>query len=377
MARSKVRGKAPRTQAVRSGSELDAIVLQMRKEFGDSVVDLARNKKQPARIPTGIFSLDMASCGGVFAHCITTFHGVRSSGKTTAALKAIRGAQRKYPDSTPVFIDQEHTFDPVWAAKLGVDLDRLLVSRPDTGEQAVDIAEAMLRTAEVSLVVVDSVAALIPLKEIQDSAEDQHVGIHAKLVTRLVRKTIAAFTTEAKRGHEVGLIAINQQRAGIGQWSPTGDPISLPGGKALGFYTALQVKFKNKENMSKDSQGFDMLAFNEHAFKVEKNKYNAGIRDGEFQLMRRASEDYPLLEGDIDDAGTMIAYAKKMGIYTGGGRSWNLELVEEEVKFGSADEAILYLYENPDKYWELRNHLIALHSAKLGMPQDFLDQFYA
>ena len=373
----KVRGKNPRTAPVRSGSELDAIVAQMRKEFGDGVVEPARDKRQPQRIPTGIFSFDMATCGGIFCHCINTFHGIRSSGKTTAALKAVAGAQRKYPDSTPVFVDQEHTFDPVWAAKLGVDLDRLLVSRPDTGEQAVDIVEAMVRTAEVSLVVVDSVAALIPLKEIEDSAEDAHVGIHAKLVTRMVRKTIAAFTTEAKRGHEIAVIAINQQRSQIGGWSPTGDPISLPGGKALGFYTALQAKFKNKENLTKDDQGFDMLAYNEHAFTIEKNKYNAGIRAGEFQLMRRASEDYPLSEGDIDDAATMVAYAKKMGLYTGGGRAWTLEMTEDNVKFGSAEEAIVYLYENPDRYWELRNHLIAMHSAKLGMPQYFLDEFYA
>lgn len=375
MARTRVRGvEAP--AAPKQGAELLSMIRQINKAHGEGLVLRGNQIHQPIRFPTGVFSLDLATCGGIPNRSVTMFHGRRSSGKTTTALKTIATTQRLNPGCDVVFVDQEHSFDSVWAAKLGCDLDRLLVIQPETGEQAVDFIDGFIHTDSVRLIVLDSVAALVPMRELKAGAEDAHVGIHAKLVTHLMRKVTNGFAMARRADRDVAFLCINQQRSKIGGFSPDGDPINLPGGKALDHYTMLQVKFKNKEKFSKDEQGFDMLDVNEHAFSIDKNKVNAGIRAGEFQLQRRASDVYPLVEGDIDDAGTMLAYGKKMGIYTGGGQSWTLELPDKELKFKSGDAACTHLYEEYEDYWALRNHLIAMHSAKLGMPQSFLDRFY-
>lgn len=376
MARTVVRGKTQSPATPKSGAALQAVIKQIEKAHGGGLVRRANEIQQPLRLPTGIFALDLATCGGLPNRSITMFHGRRSSGKTTSTLKTIAMTQRLHPEGDVVFIDQEHSFDEVWAMKCGVDLDRLLIVQPETGEQAVDFVDAFLNTEGVILVVLDSVAALVPMKELKASAEDAHVGIHAKLVTHMCRKVTHAFAAARRDDRNLWFLCINQQRSGIGKFSPDGDPITLPGGKALDHYTMLQVKFKNKEKLSKDEEGFDMLEYNEHAFTIDKNKVNAGMRSGEFQLMRRASDEYPLNEGDIDDAGTMLAHAKKVGIYTGGGQAWTLAMPDGDVKFKSGNEACTFLYEDFDQYWKLRNHLIALHAAKLNMPQYFLDRFY-
>jgi recombination protein RecA len=378
MARTRARGVPERVAEPQSGAALKAMIKQIDKQHGEGLVFRGREAAQPYRIPTGIFALDLATCGGIPVRGVTMFHGRRSSGKTTSSLKTIAQAQRLYPEGDIVLIDQEHTFEPVWAGKLGVDLDRLIVVQPETGEQAVDFIDGFLHTPGVVLVVLDSVASLVPMRELNGSAEDAHVGIHAKLVTTLMRKVTSAFAMARRdNNRHCTFLCINQQRSKIGGYAPPGqEAINLPGGKALDHYTMLQVKFKNQEKFAKDDQGFEMLDMNEHGFQIDKNKMNAGLRKGEFQLCRSHQEDTGLDEGDIDDAGTMLAYGKKMGIYTGAGRAWTLAMPNKDIKFGSGDEAVAHLYENRDDYWILRNHLIALHSAKLGMPQSFLDRFY-
>lgn len=358
-------------------SELQTVTGEIQKRFGINVIRKASEVHQPWRIPTGIFSLDLATCGGIPHNRITMFHGPRSSGKTTAAEKVVAGAQRSMPDQQVAYNDIEGTRDSTWSSKLGVDNDLVVLTQPERGEDAVDIAEALVRTREISLVVVDSIAALTPMKEIEDSAEDVNVGLQARLMSKFMRKITSALIAERHRGHFVSLLVINQQRSKIGGWAPAGqEPLSLPGGKALEFATSLQVKFKNKENVSKDEAGFDTVAYNEHAFTIDKNKLHGGIKTGEYQLMRRDSTEFPLLEGDIDDAPAMLAHAKKRGFYTGGGKSWKLSIPDFEYTFQNSDEAILYLYENREIYWLLRCHLIADHAARLGMPQYFVDYLY-
>lgn len=373
--RTRVRGVV---QGAPSGrADLSDIVKAIQKQHGATTVKVASAMRQPIRLPTGIFTLDLALCGGLFMNCINEFLGARSSGKTTALLKAIASAQRQYPNLTPALVDAEHTFDPVWAAKLGVDLEHLIVVQPSTGEEAVDQVQGLMSHAGISMVAMDSVAALVPMKEVEAATEDMHVGIHAKLVTRLVRKANTAISEASKAGRPMMLLVTNQQRAGIGKWAPPGqEAISNPGGKALEHYTALQVKFKNKENLKKDDEGFDMLEVNEHAFSVDKNKFNAGMRKGEYLLRRSADDDLGLSEGDIDDAESMLGFAKKMGIYTGGGSSWTLELPEFSDTMRGRDAWVEYLYANRDVHQQLRNHLIALHAVKLGMPQYFVDAIY-
>lgn len=373
--RQKQRGRVSGTPSSRM--DLSDIVKAIEKQHGSGTVMMAREKTQPLRIPTGIFALDLALMGGIFGNTINEFLGPKHSGKTTACLKTLAQAQRMFPNQTPAFIDVEHTFDEVWAAKLGVDLDHLLLVQPTTGEEAVDQCQGLMAHPGISLVVLDSIAALTPMKEVDESAEAAHVGIHAKLVTRLVRKANVAISAASKEGRNIALLVTNQQRAGIGKWAPPGqEAISNPGGKALEHYTSLQVKFKNKEGLKKDDDGIDMLDVNEHAFSVDKNKFNAGIRKGEFLLMRGALPELGLSEGDIDDVQTMIAFAKKLGIYRGAGRAWTLELPEWEETKGSADEWTQYLYTNRDVHQAMRNHLIATHAMKCGMPQYFINRVY-
>ena len=357
-------------------SELELVTAAMHKRYGPAVVTRASEQRQPWRIPTGVFAFDLATCGGIPHNRMTMFHGPRSSGKSTMAEKVITGAQRSMPGQV-CFIDVEGTRDTVWGGKLGTDNESLVYAKPEAGEHAVDIAEAMVRTREISLVVVDSIAAMTPTREIESSAEDAHVGLQSRLISSMVRKVSSAMIAERNRGHFVSLLVINQQRSKIGGWAPNGqEALSLPGGKALEFFMSLQARFKNKEVMGKDSLGFDAVDYNEHAFTIDKNKMNAGMKTGEYQLMRKNSDKFPILEGDIDDAGSMLAHAKKIGCYTGGGSSWRLEFPDFNYVFKNSDEAILYLYENREEYWKLRCHLIADHAMRLGMPQYYIDYLY-
>lgn len=353
--------------------EIDAVSAEIKKRFGNQSIIKGSEQRQPWRIPTGIFMFDLATCGGLPHNQLTMFHGPRSSGKTTAAEKAIAGAQRSMPDQQVAFMDVEHTRDSVWGEKLGVDNDSLIYVQPDTGENAVDMADALIRTREISMVVVDSIAALVPNKEIDESADDNATpGLHAKLVTRFCRRITNAMFSERLRGHYVSLLVLNQQRSKIGGWSPTGDPIGLPGGKALEFTTVLQSQFKNKENLSKDQHGLETLAYNEHTFKLDKCKMNGGIRSGEYQLMRRDHATYDLREGEIDDAETMLTHAKRVGCYYGGGKSWTLDIPGFKQTFGKLDEVVGFLYENRDIMWQLRCYLIADHARKLRLPDYFI-----
>lgn len=381
MARTPVRGKksAAEVTSTDEARELDDVVNAIRKRFGDASLFNAVDKRQPERIPTGAFTLDYALLGGLARGKMHMLHGKRSGGKTTLLLKTIANAQRIYPDERCVLIDVEHTYDPVWGGKLGVDNDRLLVHQPSSGEEAVDSVDAFMHAKEVSLVGMDSIAALTPLKEIGQSVEDDATpGLQAKLCTRMVRKLNAAFVTEYNRQHYPTFVCLNQHRAKIGGWSPAGDPLSLPGGQALEFFMGTMLRIYNKETMGKNQYGIDVTDFNEHSFKVEKNKFNAGMRAGDYQLLRRPNDELGLNEGDIDDAGTMLAFAKKMGVYTGGGRAWVLSLPDSgEIKIdGGAAAAIQLLYDDRDKLWELRNHLIALAASDLRMPQYFINSIY-
>lgn len=361
-------------------NEVPQVINEMRKRFGNQAIIRGSDQRQPYRIPTGIFMLDMATCGGLPFNQLTMFHGKRSSGKSTSAEKCIAGAQRALPDQQVAHIDVEHTRDAAWGEKLGVDNERLLYVQPDTGEDAVDIVDGLIRTAGISLIVVDSLAALVPNKEVEESVADNATpGLHAKLITRMCRKLTNGMFTERLRGHYVTVLVLNQHRAKIGGFSPHGDPISLPGGHALEHTTLLQVGFKNKENIKKTT-GFEaMLEYNEHSFKIDKCKMNAGLRAGEFQLMRQNSDQYELYEGDVDDVPTMLAYAKKIGIYSGGGQSWKLAfpgngkfLPSFEQVFRSVDEATMFLYANRDVLWHLRCTLIAHHAKRINMPEYFV-----
>lgn len=367
----RVRGDNEDTKA---GRELEGTLAEINKRYG-TVMTKASEIYQPERIPTGIFTMDFATLGGIPRNRISKLVGNKSAGKSTTSDLIISYAQRMWPDEQVVKVDLEGTHDPVWSGKLGVDNDSLLVAQPETGEHALDMCDALIRTKEVSLIVVDSLAQLVPAKEIEASAEDQFVGLQARMIGSFVRKAVAALQAERRRRHFITLLFINQFRSKIGGWSPTGDPLTEPGGKSLGFAYTLEMTIKNKENLGKDDMGIEMPAYNEHAFSITKNKLGNGIRAGEYRLRRQDDEKTGLAEGQIDDAGTLLVYSKKFGAYGGGGKSWTLKFWDFERKFGSAAEAEQYLNENPDDYWQLRNFLIASQAERLGMPEYFIERY--
>ena len=375
-AASGARKRSKSVKDVPQSNELRATLDALRKAMGDGTIIRANQVRPPFRIPTGVFEIDLALLGGIPKGRMTMAHGQKHSGKTTLADRITMGYQQttNSEDEVAVKIDAEGTHDPVWAGKTGVDPDRLLVVQPDSGEQAVDAAVALAHTKEVGLIIIDSLAALMPMKELEADADKDLVAVQSKLITRALRKLTQAQITERKRGHTVTIFLINQQRTKIGGYAPNGiEPVSLPGGKALGHFTSVELRLTNKENVGKDSEGFDSLTHNDHAFRVEKNKLNGGMRTGEFRLIRTDGHVPGLTEGEIDDAPVMLSRAKALGWYTGGGGKFTLSFGDYELKGGSAASMAEQLYEDRETLWALRCHLIAQWASKQGMPDWYVN----
>lgn len=204
--------KAKPKKVLSSSSELSKTFEGLRSEYGFNVVRRAKDVTVPNRISTGVFVLDFATLGGIPESRVSMVVGHRHSGKSLIANKTIASVQRSSMDGYPILIDVEGTHDSTWSQKLGVDLGGLYVAPCETGEMAVDIAEAVVESAESSLVVIDSLAALTPMTEIESTADDALVGIHARLIARMVRKVTAALIKERKRGHHVTVLFVNQFR---------------------------------------------------------------------------------------------------------------------------------------------------------------------
>lgn len=357
-------------------TELSKVLAELRKQHGDKSVIVGSKVVQPWRIPTGVFSFDLATLGGLPHDRISMVHGPKHSGKTYMAMRSIMGAQQTILGNQAVLVDVEGTYEAVWSSKIGVNNDDLLVVRPDSGEQAVDITNALVRTLGVSLVVVDSLAALVPVKEQEEDADKALVGLQSKLITRMLRVISAAQIAERKRGHHVTVLLLNQQRTKIGGWAPAGiEPISLPGGKALGHFTSLEWRMKNKETISKDADGRETLSHNDHAFTLEKNKLNAGYRTGDFRLIRRDDPSTGLTEGEVDDAPIMLSYAKMAGWYGGTPKSgYTLEFGDyEPVTAANAEQMVRTIYSDREYMWALRCHLIAAEAERQGMPPWYVE----
>lgn len=372
MAQSRTRSKKA-TASPKPKSELGEVIAATKKRYGGSMIVPATATKQPIRISTGVFILDLALLGGMPHNRQSMMVGERHSGKSTMLCLLIASAQYYWPDQMPVIIDLEGTFDKVWAATLGVDLDRLLIVEPDTGEMAVDLAESIVCSKETSLVGIDSIAALTPFAEQEAEAADALVGVQARLVSRMVRKLTTALIRERKRDHFVTTMYLNQFRSKIGGFSGFGEPRSIPGGKALEFATTVQMIMRNKEHAGKDDHDIDLVDYNEHAYTIVKNKMNNGPRTGEFKLIRRPLPAQHLGIGDVDEARTMITYAKKMGFWTGAGQAQRLTFDDVDMKFRSQDQGVAMLNEDDGIAWELRCALIRQQALNLGMPPEFIE----
>lgn len=328
---------------------------------------------QPLRISTGVFILDLALLGGIPHNRQSMVVGKKHSGKSMLSMLIAASAQYYYPDQQVVLVDLEGTFDKVWAQALGVDLERMLIVEPDTGEMAIDISESIIQSKEASLVIVDSLAAIVPYAEQEAEAGDAMVGVQARLIARMVRKLTTALLRERKRSHFVTTLYINQFRAKIGGFQKFGEPLSIPGGHALEHSTSVQMTMKNREHHGKDAADVEIMDYNEHSYSIQKNKMNNGPRTGEFKMVRTAMPGIHLGVGDIDENRTLIAYAKKLGFWAGAGKNQKLILPDREIKVANQDAAYLILNQDDDLAWALRCQLIQQQARNQGMPSEFIE----
>lgn len=296
----------------------------IRTKFGeDSIMKLGEQPKVDINaISTGSISLDMAlGVGGLPRGRIVEIFGPESSGKTTLTLHVIAEAQKA--GGIAAFVDAEHAMDPEYARKLGVNINELLISQPDTGEQALEIVESLVRSGKIDVVVIDSVAALTPKDEIEGDMGAYHVGKQARLMSQALRK-LTAIVAKSK----TTVIFINQIRMQIGVMF--GNPETTPGGKALKFYTSVRIDIRKIAQIKK---GEEVIGFRTRA-KVVKNKVAAPFRAGEFDLMYN--------EG-ISREAELITLGEKTGVVTKSGSSY----AYGEVKMGRGyDSTRLFLREN-------------------------------
>lgn len=323
---------------------LDAALAQIEKQYGKgSVMKLGDSNTDMGveAIPTGSVSLDIAlGIGGIPKGRVIEIYGPESSGKTTLALHMIAETQKR--GGIAGFIDAEHAMDPVYAGNIGVDIDNLYISQPDNGEQAMEITETMVRSGAMDIIVVDSVAALVPKAEIDGDMGDSHVGLQARLMSQALRKLTGAISKT-----NCTVVFINQLREKIGVMF--GNPETTTGGRALKFYASVRMDIRRTETLK---AGGEMVG-NHVRVKVVKNKVASPFKEAEFDIVFGTGISK---EGDLIDLAVTDGIVEKSG-------AWYAYLGE---KIGQGREnAKNYLAENPDVCREIEDKVREIHGLPL------------
>ena len=318
---------------------LEAAISYIEKQFGKgSIMRLGEREAllDVKVIPTGALTLDIAlGIGGIPRGRITEIFGLEASGKTTLALSIVAQAQKE--GGVAAFIDAEHALDPIYAQKIGVDTENLLISQPDTGEQALEVAESLVRSGAVDAIVVDSVAALVPKAELEGDMGDTHVGLQARLMSQALRKLTGVVSKS-----NTALIFINQVRKTIGPAFMGGGGETTTGGMALKFYASVRLDIKKIGTM-RDKSG-QILGIRSRV-KVVKNKLAPPFREAEFDIIYGQGISH---EGCLVDLGLAYGFITKSGSWFSYG----------DVRLGQGrDNAIQYLKEHPDIAQELEERV--------------------
>jgi recombination protein RecA len=330
--------KKAETESAPTGKEtsLQRVIAQIEKQYGQGAI-MQMDEHKYARvegIKTGSLSLDIALGGvGIPRGRVTELFGPESSGKTTVALHVIANAQQS--GGVAAFIDAEHALDTTWAKRLGVDVSSLLVSQPDNGEQALDIAEMLIESNSVDIIVIDSVAALTPRAEIEGEMGDSHMGLHARLMSQAMRKLTAVISKS-----KTALVFINQIRMKIGVMF--GNPETTTGGMALKFYSSIRIDLRRITTL-KDTTG---AVGSRIRARVVKNKIAPPFREAEFDIMFDSGISY---EGDLLDLALACNVVEKGGAWLNYG----------SIRLGQGREnARKYLIENKDLCQEIKNKVL-------------------
>lgn len=321
---------------------LDSVFSQIEKQFGAGSVMRLGDKSDTGVevIPTGALSLDIAlGVGGLPRGRIIEIYGPESSGKTTVALHVVAEVQKMGGEAA--FIDAEHALDPIYAEKLGVKIDDLIVSQPDTGEQALEITEQLIRSGAIDVIVIDSVAALVPKAEIEGLMGDSHVGLQARLMSQALRKLTSVIAKS-----KTTAIFINQLREKVGIMF--GNPETTAGGRALKFYASVRLDVRRVDSFKNDGE----VAGNRTKVKVVKNKVAPPFKEAEFDIVYGEGISK---EGNILDVGVDLEIVKKSG-------SW---FSYDGNRLGQGREAVKKVFkENPELCLEIENKI----REKAGLP---------
>ena len=332
--------KADKTDKMKA---LDAAIANLEKHYGKgSIMKLGDNTKNMdvETVPTGALSLDLAlGLGGVPKGRIVEIYGPESSGKTTVTLHMVAEVQKL--GGIAGFIDAEHALDPAYARKIGVDIDNLYISQPDNGEQALEIAETMVRSGAIDIVVIDSVAALVPKAEIEGEMGDSHVGLQARLMSQALRKLTAVISKS-----NCVVIFINQLREKVGVMF--GSPETTTGGRALKFYASVRMDIRRIEALKMNGE----IVGNRTRVKVVKNKIAPPFKEAEFDIMFGQGISR---EGDILDLAANVDIIVKSGSWY----SYNGNKIGQ-----GRENAKTYLRENPD----IMNEVAQKVRAHYGLP---------